>query len=63
MEENIYLCTRPRLASHLMAAGFVGKAVPNPWKSNLTAWEFEKTSSLMDLVFAFKAKEQGGETA
>ena len=59
MEDNVYLCTRPRLASRLMAAGFVGKAVPNPWKADWTAWEFEKTVPLMEIVNAFISK--GGD--
>lgn len=59
MEDNVYLCTRPRLASRLMAAGFVGKAVPNPWKSDWIAWEFEKTVPLMEIVNAFISK--GGD--
>ena len=50
MEDKTFLCTRPKLASKLMAAGYVGRQTVNPWSPERTAWEFDKCEALMDIV-------------
>ena len=50
MEDKTFLCTRPKLASKLMAAGYKGRQVINPWSPETTAWEFDKCEALMDIV-------------
>lgn len=48
--DEIYYCTRPRLASALTAAGYQGKLVPNVYSPQYHAWEFIRTPALMDFV-------------
>ena len=50
MEDKTFLCTRPKLASKLMAAGYKGRQVINPWSPERTAWEFAKTPEMMEIV-------------
>ena len=50
MEEKTRLVTRPKLASKLMTAGYKGRQVINPWSPERTAWEFDKTPEMMEIV-------------
>ena len=50
MEEKTRLVTRPKLASKLMEAGFVGRKTVNPWSPERTAWEFDKCDAMMEIV-------------
>ena len=50
MEDKTFLCTRPKLASKLMAAGYKGRQTVNPWSPERTAWEFDKTPEMMEIV-------------
>ena len=50
MEDNTFLCTRPKLASKLMAAGYEGRQTVNPWSPERTAWEFDKCDAMMEIV-------------
>ena len=50
MEDKPFLCTRPKLASKLMTAGYKGRQVINPWSPERTAWEFDKTPEMMEIV-------------
>ena len=77
MEANTFLCTRPKLASKLMAAGYVGRQTVNTWSPERTAWEFDKCEALMEIVTQYtfthdmaaarrrreqhKAKKKGGD--
>lgn len=44
------LVTRPKLASRLMEAGFVGRKTVNPWSPERTAWEFPETPELVEIM-------------
>ena len=48
--EEVYLCTRPRLAGRLMQAGYRGKVIANPWTPVWSAWEFPKTKPICEIV-------------
>lgn len=48
--DNIYFCTRPRVASALMTAGIEGKRVANPYNTDYLAWTFPKTAEVMAIV-------------
>lgn len=50
MKDNTFLCTRPKLASKLMAAGYEGRQTVNPWSPERTAWEFDKCDAMMEIV-------------
>lgn len=49
-KDEVYFCTRARLASALTAAGFHGKSVPNVFDPHYHAWEFRRTTGLDDFV-------------
>ena len=44
---------RPRLVSNLMAAGFEGKRLPNPYRDNFFIWEFPDSEELRTAVAAY----------
>lgn len=50
MEEKTRLVTRPKLASKLMEAGFVGRKTVNPWSPERTAWEFPATPEVLEII-------------
>ena len=50
MEEKTRLVTRPKLASKLMEAGFVGRKTVNPWAPERTAWEFPETPEVIEIM-------------
>ena len=47
MEKKTKLITRPRIASKLMEAGFVGRITVNPWAPEYSAWLFDATPDFM----------------
>ena len=52
-QQQVYICTRPTLASALIAEGFTFKKVPNPWQEHLNAWSFDMTRDLAVFVAHF----------
>ena len=50
MDEKTRLVTRPKLASKLMEAGFVGRKTVNPWSPDRTAWEFPETPEVLEII-------------
>ena len=50
MEEKTRLVTRPKLASKLMEAGFVGRKTVNPWSPERTAWEFPEMPEVIEIM-------------
>ena len=48
--EPVYICTRARLASHLMSKGFQCERLPNPFRDGFYVWEFENSDELMEAV-------------
>lgn len=48
-----YICTRPRLAAELMAAGHEPKISPSPWKAGMTVWIFDVNEDMTQIVRAF----------
>ena len=50
MDDKTRLVTRPKLASKLMEAGFVGRKTVNPWSPERTAWEFPATPEVLEII-------------
>ena len=63
MEDNTFLCTRPKLASKLMAAGYEGRQTVNPWSPERTAWEFDKCDAMMEIVTQYTFAHEIAEDA
>lgn len=49
-KQKPFLVTRPRWASFLMEQGYDGNIMPNPWKPHLTAWAFDLTPDLAQVL-------------
>lgn len=63
MTKTKYAIGRPRLACHLMAAGFEGKRLPNPYRDNFYIWEFDDTEALREAIKAYvDGTKKGGDS-
>ena len=64
MEEKTRLVTRPKLASKLMEAGFVGRKTVNPWSPERTAWVFDPTPEFIAVLDKLDTrKKKGGDSS
>lgn len=61
-----YLCTRPRVAAHLMAQGYKCVKLPSPFRDGYFVWEFEADEELSNTInvctveFDYKDRQNKG---
>lgn len=52
MKQKTFLCTRPKLAAELQAAGHEATPTVNPWHPDKTAWVFPLTEQTAEIIAA-----------
>ena len=55
-EKKSFICTRPRLARLLLDANQEPQEIVNPWEPQRTAWLFQITPELLQIVARFYAE-------
>lgn len=63
-----FLCTRPRMAAHLMAQGYKCVKLPSPFREGYFVWEFDADEELAKMFDIFtvevdckKHRSKGGD--
>ena len=56
-----FFCSRPSMASCLMAKGFTAEIVPNPFAPERKAWVFNRSAELDSAIAEYYSAGEDGE--